>query len=126
MEIEEGSRDITSFSVPGLGSYRFKRLSFGLKTAPACFQREMEVVLKDFLKNKIEQSSNNKHSDHLNKSLKNKLCSPSLVQVYLDDILVMGENFESHFILLDKVLSRLEERGLKSKITKMFLGCALN
>lgn len=118
IEIDENSRDITSFSVPGIGSFRFKRLSFGLKTAPSCFQREMELVLEEFLASEIKNYGNEKNGVSLNKSLKSKLSSPPSVHCYLDDILLSSENFETHLKLLAQVLSRLEERGLKAKLSK--------
>ena len=72
--------------------YQFKRLSFGLTNAPAAFQREMQVVLREF---------NSKQ-----------------VVVYLDDILVMGRTFEEHLHLVEKVLLTLEEHGMKIKPSK--------
>jgi len=43
IELEESSRAITSFSTSN-GSYRFTRLSFGLKIAPNSFQRMMTIA----------------------------------------------------------------------------------
>jgi len=40
IELEKSSRDITSFSTNN-GSYRFKRLPFGLEKAPNTFQGMM-------------------------------------------------------------------------------------
>ena len=119
MEVEEESRDITSFSVPGLGSFRFRRLSFGLKTAPACFQREMEEVLREFINNKLYEEDT-KNSSGTRRSLKSKLKEPPPVHVYLDDIMILNRDFPTHLDLLDKVLNRLEEKGLKAKLKKCF------
>jgi len=43
IELEKSSRDITSFSTSN-GSYRFKRLPFGLKVTPNSFQRMMTIA----------------------------------------------------------------------------------
>ena len=41
-ELQENSRDITSFSTND-GSYRFKSLPYGIKIAPNSFQRMMTI-----------------------------------------------------------------------------------
>ena len=61
--LEVGSRDKTSFNTR-FGSYRWTRLAMGLTTAPATFQRAMDLVLRGMT---WEQ-----------------------VIVYLDDIIVLG------------------------------------
>ncbi|KAK9709957.1 Reverse transcriptase (RNA-dependent DNA polymerase) [Popillia japonica] len=43
--IAEGSRPLTAFTVPGRGLYQFRRLPFGLHTAPATWQRLIDRVL---------------------------------------------------------------------------------
>ena len=42
--IEEGSREKTTFITP-FGKFHFNRMPFGLRNAPAIFQRDMEVIL---------------------------------------------------------------------------------
>ena len=46
LELEEESRDIVTF-ITHRGLYRFKRLPFGLVTAPEIFQRKMDEILAD-------------------------------------------------------------------------------
>lgn len=46
LELEEESRDIVTF-ITHRGLYRFKRLPFGLVSAPETFQRTMDEVLAD-------------------------------------------------------------------------------
>ena len=69
------------------GLYQYKRLVFGIASAPAIWQRTMEQVLKDI---------------------------PS-TQCYLDDILVTGKNDEDHLQNLSKVHQRLSDYGLRAK-----------
>lgn len=59
----------TAFSVNN-GKYEFVRLPFGLKNAPAIFQRVMDDVLHDYI---------------------GKIC-----YVYIDNVIVYGETLEDH------------------------------
>lgn len=45
-ELDPESRDITAFAVQS-GNYRFKRLMFGIKSAPEEFSRGMDMLFKD-------------------------------------------------------------------------------
>ena len=65
MSIEENSKKHTAFSTPR-SHWQCKRLPFGLKNFPAAFQREMQLILKEFQWKKV--------------------------LVYIDDILVMEKN----------------------------------
>ena len=67
--------------------YQFRKLSFGLTNAPACFMRAMHLVLKG-------------------------LCWSDCL-VYLDDIIIFGRTLQEHRERLSLVLSRLSEAGLK-------------
>lgn len=84
--VSKSSRDYTAFTVPGRGLYRFCRMPFGLTNAPATFQRLIDNVLGVDLE-------------------------PS-VFVYLDDIIIVSEDFESHLATLEKVIDRLSNAGL--------------
>ena len=48
--LEEESRKITAFTVPGKRMYQFKRMPFGLTNAPATFQRLMDKIIIPDLK----------------------------------------------------------------------------
>ena len=43
--LEEGSKEITAFRVPGKGLFQFKRMPYGLTEAPATFQRLLEQLI---------------------------------------------------------------------------------
>ena len=43
--LEENSKLITAFTVPGKGMYQLKRMPFGLTNAPAIFPRLMDKVM---------------------------------------------------------------------------------
>lgn len=80
------SKAITAFRVPGKGLFQFTRMPFGLTNAPATFQRLMD-----------------------------KLIGPELephVFAYLDDIIIVTEDFQDHLVWLKLVLETLEKAGL--------------
>lgn len=91
IEIHEKDIPKTAFSVEG-GHYEFLRMPFGLKTAPATFQRLMNNVLSDLI---------------------NKICL-----VYLDDIIVFSTSLHEHLESLTKVFQRLKEANLKIQLDK--------
>ena len=71
------------------GLWQWKVLPFGLTSAPATFQRLMEKVL---------------HGLHWKTLL-----------LYLDDVIVISQDFESHLERLEEVLKRLRGANLKLK-----------
>lgn len=92
-QIEINEKDIpkTAFSVEG-GHYEFLRMPFGLKTAPATFQRLMNNVLGDYI---------------------NKICL-----VYLDDIIIFSTSLQEHLESITKIFQRLKEVNLKIQLDK--------
>lgn len=80
------SKKKTAFSTPQ-GHYEFARMPFGLKNAPATFQRMMDQALRGLI---------------------GKICF-----VYLDDIVVYGETLKAHNENLEILLERLSSLGLK-------------
>lgn len=84
--LEESSKEKTAFTVPSRGLYQFKRLPFGLHNAPATWQRLIDRVLGMDLE-------------------------PYLF-VYLDDVIIVTQNFEKHIEVLTEVFSRLSSAGL--------------
>ena len=69
------------------GLFRYNRLPFGISSAPGIFQRVMENLLRGI---------------------------PRVI-VYIDDILITGDNEEEHLSTLNAVLTRLQESGLRLK-----------
>ena len=70
IKLDENSRDITSFS-SDQGSFRFKRLPFGLKVSPNSFQRMMSLAFSGL--------------------------GPNRAFVYMDDLIVIGCS-ENHML----------------------------
>ena len=85
---EESRKYVTVTTHKGL--YRYKRLHFGIASAPAVFQRIMEQILQGI---------------------------PRVV-VYLDDLLITGRNEAEHLDVLKQVLERLRQYGLRLKRSK--------
>lgn len=85
------------------GLYEFNVIPFGLKNAPAVFQRLMQQVLRDL----------------------NPDDGPAFVSVYIDD-LIFSESLEDHvmhlkMMHLKMVLERLTTAHLKLKPAKFYL-----
>ena len=81
----------TAFSTMN-GKYEFLRLPFGLKNAPAIFQRAIDDVLKPFI---------------------GRIC-----YVYIDDIIVFGNSEESHLKNVETVFATLLEANFKVNLEK--------
>ena len=92
ISLNKSDRQKTSFAIPGLGSFSFKVMCFGLKNAPSSFSRLMEVVLR---------------------GLQYEKCL-----VYLDDIIVMGKDFKTALENLKSVFLRLRQANLQLKVSK--------
>lgn len=84
--VAESSRPFTAFTVPNRGLFQFRRLPFGLHNAPATWQRLIDNVLGADLE------------PH--------------VFVYLDDIVIVTPDFETHLKVLEEVFRRLREANL--------------
>src|SRR6266545_2688963 len=91
IEIEEGDKAKTAFST-SWGHYKYNVMSFGLKGAPATFQRLMTKVLGPYIY--------------------------EFVMVYLDDIIIFSQTMEEHLQHMRKVLEALRQAGLKLKLEK--------
>lgn len=87
--LDEKNARLTTFITP-LGRFCFKRLPFGITSAPEIFQRKMYELLSD-------------HEGTV---------------VYMDDILVCVSKMEEHDKRLSMVLDTIRKSGLKLKQQK--------
>ena len=85
------SRKYTTIN-PRLGLYQYKRLTFGVSSAVSIFQRTIENYLKDL---------------------------PGYC-VRIDDILISGESDDVHLENLHRLLTGLQDCGLKLNPDKFF------
>lgn len=92
IELDPDSREKTAFTVPGRPLYQFVRMPFGLCNAPQTMCRLMDKVLPSELR--------------------------QFVFVYIDDLLVVSENFETHLIRLRAVAKCLREANLSINLEK--------
>ena len=91
VEMDEKDKEKTAFTCH-LGLYEFNVMPFGLKNAPATFQRLMNHVLREYLY--------------------------ELAVVYIDDILIYSKTFEEHMEYVEKIFRKLKEEGLMIKLKK--------
>lgn len=91
VEVDENDIKKTAFSVEN-GHYEFLRMPFGLKNAPATFQRVMDHILRE----------------HIGKSC----------VIYLDDILIFSTSLQEHIENLEKVFKTLEKYNFKIQLDK--------
>ena len=93
--MEDSSIQKTAFCTH-TGNWEFTRMPFGLKNAPALFQRTMNKVLTGLI---------------------GKICF-----VYLDDIVIFSKSPEEHARHLAMIFARLQDANLKLKRKKCFFG----
>ena len=88
--MEDEARDLTTFVFPW-GKFKFNRMPFGLRNAPAIFQSLMETVLRK--------------------------CN-EFASVYIDDVLIYSNTWDEHLTHVQAVLEALGEAGLTAKPSK--------
>lgn len=91
IEMHPDSIEKTAFTVNN-GHYEYLRMPFGLKNAPATFQRMMDNVLRDY---------------------QYKTCF-----VYMDDIVIFSKSLQDHLTHLSQIFQRLRETNLKIQLDK--------
>lgn len=104
LPLDESAKSLLAWSTHK-GVYLVERLAFGIKTACAIFQKEMDTLLK---------------------GLKGVCC-------FVDDIIITGGSKEEHLQNLEAVLAKLMEAGIKLKLDKCeffkerinYLGCVI-
>ena len=105
VELDDASKPKTAFSTK-TGQYCFNRMPFGIAAGPGTFQELMEKVVG---------------------TVKGAL-------VYLDDILIFTDTIEKHYTVLEDVLRKIDQAGLRINPEKChilkkeikFLGHILN
>ena len=105
LKLDDNSAKLTTFITP-FGRYYYKRLPFGISSAPEIFQRTMETILE---------------------GQNNVIC-------YFDDILVYSDNEQDHKIHLQQTVDKLNNANLKLNEEKCeffkdeieFLGFVIN
>lgn len=86
VELHPDDKEKTAFST-GQGLWHFNVMPFGLCNAPATFERLMECVLVGLI--------------------------GDACLVYLDDVIVIGKDFQHHLQQLEKILMKIKSAGLK-------------
>lgn len=86
IKLAEDSVKYTAFTTP-FGQYEFLRMPFAVKVAPSRFQRYINQILIDFIRE-------------------------SKVVVYMDDILVSSVTIEEHFAILKEIFKKFVENRL--------------
>lgn len=96
IEMDPRSIEKTAFTVNN-GHYEYLRMPFGLKNAPATFQRMMDEVLREYLY---------------------KFCF-----VYMDDIVIFSKSLSEHIDHTRKIFKKLAEVNLKIQPDKSEFLC---
>ena len=91
LTISTASRDYTTFVSP-FGTYRFKRMPFGLSNSPSAYCRLAQLALSKL--------------------------QPGFAIAYLDDILIYSDNVSDHMHHLEAVLRIHTEVGMKINLSK--------
>ena len=86
IELDEYSRDLTSFSIPGGGAYRFKRMVQGMMTLQSVWCQIINTIFNEYEYN---------------------------LAIYVDDLILANKTFEEHLDNLKSVLKRSLENNLR-------------
>lgn len=90
VKLSRHSKDYCTFATP-FGNYRFLRMPFGIKTGPSVFQNKNYENFGDI----------------------------DGVLIYFDDIMIFGKTREEHDAVLERVLIRARERGVRLNANKI-------
>ncbi|KAE8737895.1 hypothetical protein FOCC_FOCC016636, partial [Frankliniella occidentalis] len=84
LPLAEDSRDFISFTVPGLGRYRYKRLVMGLRTSSHLFQTYLSQLLRDVPNIFCYQDDLLVKHDRAFQTLKDAMCSDAVMNHFPD------------------------------------------
>ena len=91
--MDDADKEKTAF-VTHQGLFHFTRMPFGLRNAPATFQRAIDIILS---------------------SVKWQYCI-----VYIDDVIIFSKSIPDHFNHLNEVLTLLGDAGMSIRLNKSF------
>ncbi len=94
VKLKPCDQEKTAFLSP-FGKFQFTRMPFGLRNAPATFQRLVERVLQG---------------------------TEEIVSIYIDDILIASQDWQSHLDHIRLVLGLISQSGLRCKKKKCEIG----
>lgn len=92
IKLNEKSRLLTTFNTP-VGRYCFKRMPYGIKTAPEIFQKKAREIFGNI---------------------------PN-VEVYIDDIIIWSKDLKQHEIILKEVMKVARENNIKFNLKKCII-----
>lgn len=92
IEMDEASKDKTAFTVPGRPLYHFTRMPFGLCNASQSMCRLMDAAIPSILRDRVF--------------------------VYIDDLLIVAEDFNTHLERLETVAVSLRKANLTINVEK--------
>ena len=90
--MDEESKQYTTFTLGSMGLYECESMPFGLCNAPPTFQRLMQNCLGEL--------------------------NLTYCLIYLDDVIIFSQTEEEHLERMHVVFDRLQEHGLKLKLSK--------
>lgn len=90
--LADASRPLTAFTVPGRPLYQFVVMPFGLCNAPQTMSRLMDEIIPPELKN--------------------------CVFGYLDDLIIVSENFSEHLLVLVRIAEQFRKANLTINVAK--------
>lgn len=90
--LDQDSKEKTAFTIPGKGHYQFNVMSFGLCNAAQTMCKLMDHVIPAELRKEVF--------------------------VYLDDLLIVSEDYETHLQILQQVAIQLTNFGLTINVRK--------
>ena len=93
IKMHPDSRDLTTFACT-LGTFRYRRMPFGLSAAPSVYQRLVQRALQMLPQSWL------------------------YTMAYLDDLVVFSRSLEDHLRHLDLIISLQKQIGLKLNLTK--------